>query len=80
MDTVTDRMDGLALWCELWLDPEGDITLTRGHGCTLADAIDLCRLVVAADPTIHDRTECEGLPPDHPAYSWLRAPDDDPPT
>ena len=68
-----DRMDSYALWCELWMDPDGDITLTRGHGCTRADAVDLCRLAAADDPVVHDRTEADVPGPDHPAFSWLRS-------
>jgi len=68
-----DRMDGRGLWCELWMEPDGDVTLTRGHGCTRADAIDLCRLVAMDDPVVHDRTEGGAPGPDHPAFSWLRS-------
>ena len=68
-----DSMDGRALWCELWIDAEGDITLTRGRGCTPADAVELCRLTATGDPAVRDRTEDGGLEPDHPAFSWLRS-------
>jgi len=67
-----DRMDGRAIWCELWMDADGDITLTRGRGCSPADAVDLCRLVAVGDPVVCDRTEDDTLAPDHPAFSWLR--------
>jgi len=49
-----DSMDGRALWCELWIDAEGDITLTRGRGCTPADAVELCRLTATGDPAVND--------------------------
>jgi len=68
-----DRMDGRALWCELWMEPNGDVTLTRGRGCTRADAIDLCRLAVADDPAVCDRTESDAPDPDPPAFSWIRS-------
>lgn len=67
-----DRMGDRALCCELWLDPDGDFTLTRGRGCTRADAVDLCRLVAMGDPVVCDRTEGDAPVPDHPAFSWIR--------
>ena len=66
-------VDGHALWCELWMDADGGITLVRGHTCTPADAVDLCRLVTAGDAVIRDRTEDHDLTLEHPASSWLRS-------
>lgn len=67
-----DPHEGCALWCELWMHPDGEISLTRGRGCTPADAIDMCRLAVAGDPNVTDRTDDPTVPEDHPSYSWLR--------
>lgn len=41
--------------CELTIDAAGTVVLTRFDGCTLADARELCRLVVAGDPVVSDR-------------------------
>lgn len=68
-----DRMDGRGLWCELWMDADGEVTLTRGHGCTPDDAVDLCRLVSTGDPVVRDWTEGGAPEPDHPSFSWLRS-------
>lgn len=68
-----DHMESRAFWCELWMGPGGDIALTRGRGCTRADAIDLCRLVATDDPAVGDRTDDDTLEPDHPSFSWLRS-------
>ena len=68
-----DRMEGRALWCELWMDPSGDISLTRGHGCTRADAMELCRLASAGDLAVSDRTDDRTVGPEHPSFSWLRS-------
>jgi len=67
-----DRQEGLALWCELWMHPDGEISLTRGHGCTPEDAVDLCRLAAGRDPAVTDRTHDDTVDPDHPSFSWLR--------
>jgi len=67
-----DPGEGRALWCELWMRPDGDISLTRGLGCTPADAADLCRLAAQGDPAVHDRTDDPTVGPDHPSFSWLR--------
>jgi len=69
---LDDTMDGRALWCELWMDPDGEIKLTRGLGCTRDDAVDLCRLAAAGDPVVTDRTDDNTVEPDHPSFSWLR--------
>lgn len=69
---MVDPREGRALWCELWMNPDGEISLTRGRGCTPQDARDLCRLAASGDPTVTDHTDDETTGPDHPSFSWLR--------
>ena len=67
-----DPLEGRGLWCELWIHPDGEISLTRGLGCTPEDAVELCRLAAAGDPAVLDRTDDAAVDPDHPSFSWLR--------
>ena len=67
-----DPQEGLALWCELWMHPDGEISLTRGRGCAQVDAVELCRLAAAGDPAVRDRTDDPTVGSDHPSFSWLR--------
>lgn len=49
-----DYDEGRDLWCEVRMDAGGVVVLRRSGSCTLADAQDLCRLVVSGDLAVVD--------------------------
>jgi len=49
-----DAMEGRSIRCELVMDSSGRVTVIRAAGCTHADVVELCRLVVEGDPVVHE--------------------------
>jgi hypothetical protein len=45
-------MDSRTVWCELGIDPAGDVILVCGEDCTPTDAVELCKMVAAGNPTV----------------------------
>ena len=53
--TEPDPMEGAPIRCTVEMAGDGTVTLLRDHGCTEADARDLCALVGRGEAVI-DRT------------------------
>jgi hypothetical protein len=49
------EVDNRIVWCELGIDPAGDVILVCGEECSPTDAVELCKLVANGNPTVHIR-------------------------